>query len=330
MPLAPTHFRALLVDETAPRVRIEQLPAQRLPDAAVILEVEYSALNYKDALAVSGRGKIVRRFPMVPGIDAAGRVIESNDPRYPEGSQVVATGWGIGERHWGGYAERMAVDPDWLVPLPDGLDARRAMLLGTAGLTAMLALLKLERAGIAADQGAVLVSGASGGVGAWAIALLAGAGYEVHALSGKPEQREWLRALGASEVLPREGFVDNVRPLGSTRWAAAVDNAGGEILSAILPQIRPEGAVAAIGLAAGMTLATTVAPFILRGVSLLGINSVETPYALRLEAWDRLARLPAACFAEIDAGTLTLDQLEQASNQMIEGKLHGRRLVVPG
>lgn len=326
-------FRALLLDQADGRTiaTVTELDEQRLPDADVLVDVEWSTLNYKDGLAITGRGKIVRSFPFVPGIDFAGTVRESRSPVWHKGDHVVLTGWGVGERHWGGLAEKARVRAEWLVRLPEGLSAKRAMIIGTAGFTAMLAVLELEHAGIRPDAGEIVVTGAGGGVGSIAIALLRHAGYRVVAVSGRPELTPWLTELGAAEVISREAVASPGKaPLDSARWAGAIDNVGGAMLAGILRATRPNGCVASVGLAGGADLTTTVFPFILRGVRLVGINSVEVPLPQRAAAWARLAHdLPGALLDSL-ATTITLDEVPAHAEALVDGRVRGRIVVAIG
>jgi len=323
-------FRALVLerdDEGATQAQIRTLSEADLPEGDVLVEVAYSSLNYKDGLAITGRGKVVREWPMVPGIDLAGRVLASDSPDWQPGDAVLLTGWGVGERYWGGFSQRQRVRSEWLVPLPDGLDALDAMTLGTAGLTAMLCVMTLEEAGVKPDAGPVLVSGASGGVGSLAVALLSAAGYEVTALTGRPEGADWLRELGAAEILPREAMSAPPRPLESQRWAGAVDTVGGVILARTLAELCYGGAVAACGLAGSHELSTTVMPFILRNVSLRGVDSVVCPRERRQVAWERLARdLPREHLAAIRQ-MVQLEDLPALAERILAGQVRGRVVV---
>ena len=269
-------FKAIMLtrDEGGTNCAIENITEELLPEGDVLVGVEYSSLNYKDGLAVTGKGKVVRRFPMVPGIDLAGSVIDSASAHFRPGDKVLLTGWGIGEMHWGGYSQKQRVRSEWLVPLPDGLDSRSAMILGTAGFTAMLSVMTLEEAGVSSDhQSPILVTGASGGVGSLAVSLLAALGFKVTAVTGRPENHEYLRGLGAGEILDRQTMANAARPLESERWAGVVDTVGGATLARALAECGHDGCVAACGLAGGASLETTVMPFILRGVSLRGVDS---------------------------------------------------------
>ena len=315
-------------DSRKTHAALEEISELQLPQGEVRVAVDYSTLNYKDALAITGRGKIIRHFPMVPGIDFAGRVLESTDQRYKVGDEVVLTGWGVGEEHWGGLAEQASVAADWLVPLPAGLDARQAMVLGTAGFTAMLCVQALQRHGVEPQDGAVLVTGASGGVGSVAVALLAALGFEVSAVTGRvAENGDYLRELGAHDVIDRAQFEEAAKPLEASRWAAAVDTVGSTVLAKVLAQIQEGGAVAACGLAGGADLPMTVMPFILRGVSLLGINSVTCPYAQRVAAWPALAELLPTSFYQRVSGEISLDDAIAGAEDLLAERITGRVVV---
>lgn len=301
-----------------------------LPAEAVLVAVDYSSLNYKDGLAITGKGKIVRRFPLVPGIDLAGTVLESAAPAYRPGDRVALTGWGVGESYWGGYAQRARVRPEWLTPLPEGMDSRRAMAIGTAGFTAMLAVIALEQAGIGpALEKPVLVTGASGGVGSVAVALLAQLGYRVAALTGRPENEAFLHEMGAEQVIGRAQMAQSCRPLETQRWSGVIDTVGGRILARALAEADYGGAVAACGLAGGVDLPTTVMPFILRGVKLLGVDSVQCPQEPRRAAWARLARdLPAAAL-ERATQVAPLAEAPRLAEAILAGQVRGRVVVDP-
>lgn len=275
-------------DDSGIRAELRELDEQQLPEGNVTIRVHWSSFNYKDVLAITGKMPVIRSFPMVPGIDLAGVVESSDDDRYQVGQEVLVTGYGIGEAHWGGYAELARVPGDWLVPLPEGLTLRQSMAIGTAGFTAMLCVMALERGGVTPEQGPVLVTGAGGGVGSVAIGLLSKLGYEVAAVSGRPEAEDYLKELGASEVLPRSDFSEPGKPLGKERWAGAVDVVGSHTLANICASTQYDGVVTACGLAGGMEFPATVAPFILRGVTLVGIDSVQCKQPRRSEAWQRL------------------------------------------
>lgn len=297
-----------------------------LPPGNVTIDIQWSSLNYKDALAISGKGKIIRNFPMVPGIDFAGTVHTSDDARFTPGQQVLLTGWGVGENHWGGLSERARVNGDWLVPLPAGLDGRKAMIIGTAGFTAMLCVMALEDAGVRPEDGEIVVTGASGGVGSTAIALLHKLGYQVAAVSGRESTHSYLRALGASRILGRDEFAET-RPLEKQIWAGAVDTVGDKVLAKVLAQMNYGGCVAACGLAGGFALPTTVMPFILRNVRLQGVDSVMTPAARRAEAWKRLVTdLPESFFAQ-SATEISLSQAPEFADKIISNQIQGRTLV---
>ncbi len=307
---------------------VETLGDRDLPAGDVLVAVEHSTVNYKDALAVTGKGKIVRQWPMVPGIDLAGTVLESESPDYPVGDRVVLTGWGVGESHWGGYSQRQRVKSEWLVPVPAGKDSRWAMSLGTAGLTAMLCILELEEAGVRPASGTVLVTGATGGVGSVAVAVLAALGYRVAALTGKPDAGEYLEALGAAEVVGGPEWAEPPRPLDKQRWAGAVDTLGSVQLARVLSQTAAGGAVAACGLAAGFDLPATVMPFILRGVRLIGVESVMCPLARRRAAWQRLASdLPEQRLALMSERSISLAEVPACCDDLLGRRVRGRVLV---
>ncbi len=325
-------FRALVLDRTSGEFEsgIRMLPLSALPDYPVLVRVRYSSMNYKDSLAVTDRGKIVRRFPIVPGIDLAGVVEESADPRFRPGDAVLVTGCGIGEEEWGGYAGFARLKPEWIVRIPAGLDARRAMSLGTAGFTAMLCVEALERHDVTPDKGDVLVTGASGGVGSIAVMLLAKLGFRVVAVSGKPDAARQLLAYGAAETLPRETLSEPGKPLESARWAGVVDTVGGSTLVRALAQTKLYGCVAACGNAGGVTLNTTVFPFILRGVTLAGISSVNQPLAARERIWPRLASLISTEALDRNTTEINLNQIHDYADRILRGEIRGRILVRVG
>ena len=305
---------------------VQAIEEGRLPEGDVTVDIDWSSLNYKDALAITGKGKIIRNFPMVPGIDFAGHVHTSEDPRFHAGQQVLLTGWGVGENHWGGLASQARVKGDWLVPMPAGLDGRKAMIVGTAGFTAMLCVMALEDAGIRPESGEIVVTGASGGVGSTAVALLHKLGYQIVAVSGRESTHDYLRQLGASRILGREEFAET-RPLEKQLWAGAVDTVGDKVLAKVLAQMNYGGCVAACGLAGGFALPTTVMPFILRNVRLQGVDSVMTPAARRAEAWERLVRdLPESFFTQ-SATEISLSQASDYANKIMDNQFHGRALV---
>ena len=324
-------FRALVTDKDADgnvTSSVQVLEDDRLPEGAVTVDIEWAGLNYKDGLCLTGGGGLVRAYPHVAGIDFAGTVRQSDDGRYGQGDQVVLTGWRVGETHWGGYAERARVNADWLVPLPKGLSPREAMVVGTAGLTAMLSIDRLEAAGLKPDTGEVLVTGAAGGVGSIATALLSRLGYRVVALSGRPQHGETLKALGASSVIDRNEFLAQPdKPLESARWDGAIDSVGGKVLGKLLKQVKYGGAVASLGNAGGIALETNVLPFILRGISLLGIDSVMQPYAARVAAWKRIAEtFDMAAYAGL-VREIGLEELPGAAAEILAGEVRGRVLV---
>ena len=328
----PDPFRALVLDRAGGEFEsgIRMLPLSALPDYPVLVRVSYSSMNYKDSLAVTDRGKIVRRFPIVPGIDLAGVVEESSDSRFRPGDAVLATGCGIGEEDWGGYAAYARLKPEWIVRIPAGLDARQAMSLGTAGFTAMLCVEALERHEVTPDKGDVLVTGASGGVGSIAVMLLARLGFRVVAVSGKPEAAPQLLAYGAAETLPREALSEPGKPLESARWAGVVDTVGGSTLVRALAQTTLYGCVAACGNAGGATLNATVFPFILRGVTLAGISSVNQPLAARERIWPRLASLIPTELLDRNTTEINLNQIHDYADRILRGEIRGRILVRVG
>lgn len=305
---------------------VQALDESRLPEGDVTVDIDWSSLNYKDALAITGKGKIIRNFPMVPGIDFAGHVHSSKDPRFHAGQQVLLTGWGVGENHWGGLATQARVKGEWLVPMPAGLDGRKAMIIGTAGFTAMLCVMALEDAGIRPELGEIVVTGASGGVGSTAVALLHKLGYQVVAVSGRESTHDYLRQLGASRILGRDEFAET-RPLEKQIWAGAVDTVGNNVLAKVLAQMNYGGCVAACGLAGGFALPTTVMPFILRNVRLQGVDSVMTPAARRAEAWERLVRDLSESFFTQSATEIALSQAPEYAGKIMDNQFHGRALV---
>ena len=324
-------FDALVVDkgeDGKTSVAVRQLSLDDLPPGEVTVAVEHSTLNYKDGLCLGSGGGLVRSWPHVPGIDFAGTVEASDDDRYAPGDRVVLTGWRVGEAHWGGYAQKARVRADWLVPLPEGLDTRRAMAVGTAGLTAMLAILALEDRGLVPGAGPVLVTGASGGVGSVAVALLAGLGHEVAAVTGRPESAEYLEGLGATRIVPRADLAETVkRPLESETWAGCVDAVGGAMLARVLGQMKHSASVAAVGLAGGSDLPASVVPFLLRGIALIGIDSVLQPYDARLRAWDRIARDLPMDKLDTMIQPATLSDLPQLGRDILKGQVRGRVVV---
>uniref|UniRef100_Q0HUI6 Alcohol dehydrogenase, zinc-binding domain protein n=1 Tax=Shewanella sp. (strain MR-7) TaxID=60481 RepID=Q0HUI6_SHESR len=323
-------FDALVLTQEDSRInaRVAQISETDLPEGEVLVDVAYSSLNYKDGLAVTGAGKIIRQFPMVPGIDFAGVVNQSNDPRYQAGDQVILTGWGVGENHWGGMAQKARVKADWLVSMPQNCDPAKAMMIGTAGLTAMLCVQALEQAGVTPQSGDILVTGASGGVGSVAVTLLANAGYRVIACSGRVEQNTpLLLQLGAAEVIDRRELEQDAKPLEAQRWAGVVDTVGNKILAKALAQIQYGGAAAICGLAGGFALPTTVMPFILRGVNLLGIDSVYCPFEKRKAAWEAVVKALPAHFYQQACQQISLTEVPDFANKIIQGQVTGRVLV---
>lgn len=322
-------FKAILIekDEAGYRAGLREIDEAELPEGDVTVDVAYSTLNYKDGLAITGRGPVVRKFPMVPGIDIVGTVRESRHHDHKAGDRVVLNGWGVGETHWGGLAQVARLRGDWLVPLPEVLTPRQAMAIGTAGYTAMLCVIALERHGVTPDKGEVVVTGAAGGVGSTAIALLSRLGYRVVAVSGRPEEADYLRGLGAAEILDRAIFSEPGKPLARERWAGAVDVVGSHTLANVCAAMKYRGVVTACGLAQGMDLPASVAPFILRGVSLIGIDSVMCPRSERLEAWTRLVRDLDP--AKLDAITdeIGLTEAVATADRLMAGRVRGRVVV---
>lgn len=324
-------FRALVVEKAedgSTKASVQELPDDRLPAGDVTVAVEYSTLNYKDGLCLGSGGGLVRTWPHVPGIDFAGVVEASDDPRYTPGDRVVLTGWRVGETHWGGYATRARVKADWLVPLPPALTTRQAMAVGTAGLTAMLAVIALEEHGLSPAQGEVLVTGAAGGVGSVATAILSKLGYQVAAVTGRPETEAYLRSLGATRIVPRADLAETVkRPLEAETWAGCIDAVGGAMLARVLGQMKYGSSVATVGLAGGAGLPASVIPFILRGVNLLGIDSVMKPYAGRVAAWSRIATDLPMNKLEAMVQPATLADLPALGAAILKGAVQGRVVV---
>jgi acrylyl-CoA reductase (NADPH) len=325
-------FKAVVVEksEAGQQVALRSFDDVDLMDGDVTVRVSHSTLNYKDGLALTGKAPVVRRFPMIPGVDLSGSVESSSHPDFRPGDQVVLNGCGLGETHFGAYAEKARVKGDWLIHLPQGLSPAQAMAIGTAGYTAMLCVMALERHGLTPDRGPVIVTGAAGGVGSVAVTLLAKAGWHVIASTGRPEEAEYLHGLGASEIIDRTELSGPARPLGKERWAAGVDSVGSHTLANILSMTKYGGGIAACGLAGGMDLPGSVAPFILRNVALLGVESTMAPKPLRLEAWRRLA-------SELDhdklaamTSTMKLDQIIEAGQRIVQGKVRGRIVVEVG
>ncbi len=325
-------FDALMVtkDEESGKTSaaVTKIDLDQLPAGEVTVAVEYSTVNYKDGLCIGPGGGLVRKYPHIPGIDFAGTVEASDDDRYKPGDKVVLTGWRVGEAHWGGYSQKARVRADWLVPLPKGLDTRQAMAVGTAGFTAMLAVMALEDHGLKTGHGPVLVTGAAGGVGSVAVAILAALGHEVAGVTGRPETSDYLKSLGASQIVAREEINETVkRPLEGETWAGCIDAVGGDMLARVLGQMKYGASVAAVGLAGGAGLPATVIPFLLRGVNLLGIDSVMQPYENRLRAWERVAKdLPMAKLEDMVVPA-TLKDLPQLGKDILNGQVRGRVVV---
>ncbi|MEJ6010020.1 MDR family oxidoreductase [Novosphingobium aquae] len=323
-------FSAIVIDKNdeGQTVSVQQLDEAALPEGDVTIDVSHSTLNYKDGLAITGRGPVVRKFPMVPGIDLVGTVSESSNPGFAVGDVVVLNGWGVGEGHWGGLSQKARLKGDWLIKLPAGFTGEQAMAVGTAGYTAALCVDALVNHGVKPDQGEVLVTGATGGVGSVAVALLAKAGFTVVASSGKASEAEYLTKLGATSIIDRADLSAPGKPFQRERWAGVVDSVGSHTLANAIAAIKYRGAVAACGLAQGSDLATTVMPFILRGVALLGVDSVNCPIAPRMAAWERLARdLDKDLLALIGSKTIGLAEAIQAADDLIDGKVRGRIVV---
>lgn len=322
-------FKGILIekDDSGYRATVKDLNESDLPEGNVTIEVSHSTLNYKDGLAITGKGPVVRKFPMVPGIDLVGIVEQSSHPDYKIGDRVLLNGWGVGENHWGGLAQKARLNGDWLIPLPTQFSPQQAMAIGTAGYTAMLCVIALERQGVKPSDGEIVVTGAAGGVGSVAIAVLSKLGYSVVAVTGRPDDANYLTQLGAKEVMDRSIYASPGKPLGKERWAGAIDVAGSHVLANICATTKYRGVVTACGLAAGMDFPATVAPFILRGVTLVGIDSVMCPRSDRLIAWRRLA-------ADLDMDKLGkigkevgLNEAIPLANSLLEGKVRGRVIV---
>jgi acrylyl-CoA reductase (NADPH) len=322
-------FNGILIekDENGYRASLTQISEDQLPEGNVTVRVAYSTLNFKDGLAITGSSPVVRKFPMVPGIDLAGTVEVSSHPDYKAGDKVLLNGWGVGEGHWGGLAQKARLDGDWLIPLPAAFTPAQAMAIGTAGYTAMLSILALERNGVTPDQGEVLVTGANGGVGSFAIALLAKLGYRVVASTGRTSEHAYLHQLGASEIIDRASLSEPGKPLAKERWAAVIDSVGSHTLANACASTRANGTVAACGLAQGMDFPASVAPFILRGITLAGINSVTQLKANRIVAWDRLARDLDFALLPLISHEIGLSEAIEAAPRLLAGQLRGRVVV---
>lgn len=323
-------FKAIMIskDETGQHVALREVGKDLLPEGDVTVRVQCSTLNYKDALAITGKGPVVRKFPMVPGIDLAGVVEQSEHPEFRAGDQVVLNGWGVGEAHWGGLAEYARLKGDWLIPLNPAFSPEQAMSIGTAGYTAMLCVIALERHGVRPESGEVLVTGAAGGVGSIAVAILAKLGYAVVAMTGRPTEADYLKSLGASHIVDRADYSAPGKPLARELWAGAVDVAGGQVLANVCAAMKYRGVVAACGLAGGMALPATVAPFILRGVTLAGIDSVMCPKPERIEAWRRLASDLDPALLSSMTQRVALTDVIPAAERLIAGTVRGR-IIVP-
>jgi acrylyl-CoA reductase (NADPH) len=322
-------FKAIVInkDDKGYRAELDQLEESALPAGDVRVRVHYSTLNYKDGLAITGKGPVVRSFPMVPGIDFAGEVLESTSPEFKVGDAVLLNGWGVGEAHWGGLAQQARVKADWLIPLPKGFTAKQALAIGTAGYTAMLCVMALQKHGVKPADGEVLVTGAAGGVGSFAIALLSKLGFTVVASSGRPQEAEYLRSLGAAEVIDRSSLSEPGKPLARERWAAVVDSVGSHTLVNACAATKSEGAVAACGLAQGMDFPGSVAPFILRGVTLYGINSVTVSKAKRIAAYEQLSALVDLKTLEAISHEISLGEAIEYADALMKGNVRGRVIV---
>lgn len=322
-------FNAILIEggNGSRRVGIRALNDIQLPEGDVIVDVLYSTLNYKDGLAITGRAPVVRQYPMVPGIDLVGQVKSSTSAEFKPGQLVLLNGWGVGESHWGGLSQRAQLSSRWLIPLPVGITPRQSMAIGTAGYTAMLCVLALERHGSKPEDGDVLVTGASGGVGSYAISLMSQLGYRVIAATGRTEESDYLKQLGASDVIHRDSLSQPGKALQREQWAAAIDSVGGVVLANVCAGIKADGAVAACGMAASLDFPGSVAPFILRGVSLLGINSVTRPAAQRVEAWGRLERDMNFAGLDLITSEISLSEVIDAAESLMDGRIRGRVVV---
>ena len=322
-------FKAVLIERDAQsyRAAIQSLDEAQLPAGDVTVRIDYSTLNYKDALAITGKGPVVRQFPMVPGIDLAGSVESSSNSAYQKGDKVLLNGWGVGESHWGGLAQIARVKGEWLIPLPSAFTARQAMAIGTAGYTAMLCVIALERHGVTPASGEILVTGAAGGVGSVALAVLSKLGFRVAAVTGRPAESVFLEQLGAAEILERAQFAAPGKPLAKERWAGAIDVVGSHTRANVCASLRYGGVVAACGLAGGMDFPATVAPFILRGITLAGVDSVMRPRPDRLEAWRRLTRDLDAQKLELLTEEIALSQVTERAALLLEGRIRGRVVV---
>lgn len=325
-------FKGILIEKTenGSKAGLSDIDEAQLPEGGVTIDVAYSTLNYKDALAITGTSPIVRSFPMVPGIDLVGKVSQSDHPDFKAGDTALLNGWGVGENHWGGLAQKARIPGDFLIHLPEGVSEEHSMAIGTAGYTAMLCVMALEDHSVTPNSGKILVTGATGGVGSYAISILSHLGYHVTAVSGKTSEREYLTALGAREVIDREAYSQKARPLSKEQWAGAVDVVGGNVLANVCSQMQYGGTVASCGLAGGMDFPATVAPFILRGVTLAGVDSVKCPKPKRTQAWQRLASLIGALSFDRIAHVIELSQAIQKAQDFLEGTIRGRIVVKIG
>ena len=322
-----SNFKAVLIsrdEDKKQSVEVTEISTDDMMEGDVTVAVEATTVIYKDGLAITGKSPVVRHWPMVPGIDFAGKVLESSNPNFAEGDDVILNGWGVGETHWGAYAERARVDGDWLIKRPDGISAKQAMSIGTAGYTAMLCVMALESHQITPERGPIVVTGANGGVGSVAISILSKLGYHVIASTGRTDEEAFLKELGATEIIDRNELSEAGRPMGKERWAGGVDAVGSHTLANVLAQTKYGGAVAACGLAQGFDLPATVMPFILRGVSLLGVDSVQAPKAIREMAWSRLATDLDMDKLESLTTEIGFDDLIGAATDIVEGKIRGR------
>lgn len=322
-------FKGILInkDNHGYRAEVTDIDDSQLPEGDVTVRVSHSTLNYKDGLAITGKGPIVRQFPMVPGVDLAGTVEDSSDPDFKPGDQVLLNGWGVGEGHWGGLAQRARLQGKWLIPLPSAFTPAQAMAIGTAGYTAMLAIMALEKNGVTPDKGDVLVTGANGGVGSFAIALLAKLGYRVVASTGRLGESDYLTSLGAAEIIDRATLAEPGRPLAKERWAGAIDSVGSHTLANICASTRYWGTVATCGLAQGMDFPASVAPFILRGVTLAGIDSVMRPRQDRIDAWARLARDLDVSLLPLISREIGFSEVVETAHLLMDGQIRGRIVV---
>ncbi|MCW4630281.1 MULTISPECIES: MDR family oxidoreductase [Marinomonas] len=322
-------FKGLFItqEDKKSAVSIVDLSEDQLPEGDVLIEVHYSTLNYKDGLAITGKSPVVRSFPMVPGIDLVGKVLQSDSNRFSVGDLVVLNGFGVGEVHWGGLAEKARLKSDWLIPLPKGIDAKQSMVIGTAGYTAMLSVLALEKQGVTPDSGDILVTGANGGVGSFAIRLLNRLGYHVVASTGRMEESDYLKSLGASDIVDRKTLSEPGKPLQKERWAGVIDCVGSHTLANACASTKYGGVVTACGLAQGMDFPASVAPFILRGVKLIGIDSVMRPLADRIEAWQRLSELLQPTDYDNICEEIALQDVVETAYKLLDGKVRGRVIV---